>query len=704
MSGLIDELKRRNVFRVGLAYLALGWVTVEVTSLAVPALNLPESLNSIVFYLGLIGFPFALFFAWAFELTPDGLKREEEVDRTVSNTVSTGRKIDFIIIGFLAVAVLVMAIKPDFLGGDNEGAANAAPSIAVLPFEDFSPNKDQEYFSSGIAEEILNLLAKTDRMKVAARTSSFAFRGSGQDIRTIGEKLEVKTVLEGSIRKAGQTLRVTAQLINVEDGYHIWSETYDRDMTDIFAIQDEIAASILTSLKVHLLGEERQLIAVKPANLDAYNSYLIGRERMSLQTKADFEAAKTMFEEAIYLDPNFAPARAQLVLSVLELERLSEYGSPKEQAKKLTDNLAAIHLVRAEELAPNLPEVSAIKGLYALKRFKYEEAEVQLNRAISLNPNYAQAYLWRASVSYENNDFTAMLTDREKAYGLDPMSLEISRELAFDYRSFWRPEDAERIIARMFTLKPGHLDAYRAKLANLYAQGKYAETIPVIAEGMAIHPDENYFKDSLAYSYVFFGEEEKALDLDLTWHPFLRAEKKGWDDKTVKFLQEKLSGEQRARYLGTASDYYRAIGDKDNLTKILKERISNYETRGYPWNSTCNYYLIEYMRYSGMAENTDKMMADCRNRTEERVKAGYLCPCSWYTLVMFAVLDGRINDAVVRAHEWLDKGDYYFALENEPLFNYLRDHPEYPKLIQRNKDQMARQRRMYLATLPPSKG
>ena len=279
--GLFDELKRRNVFRVGIAYLVLGWVVLQAADVIFPILQFPDWTISFVAVLAILGFPLALFFAWAFELTPEGLKRDHEVDRSESIAHVTGRKLDFAIIGLLVVA-LGFVVWDSYLSEPGEvvvtetpaetvettpveDAPTATASIAVLPFVNMSADKDQEYFSDGISEELLNLLARVPGLKVAGRTSSFAFRGKDTDLREIGAALNVSTLLEGSVRKSGNTLRITAQLINVADGFHLWSDSYDRELTDVFAIQDEISAAIVQALKTKLgLGS---LVAAAPSEV-----------------------------------------------------------------------------------------------------------------------------------------------------------------------------------------------------------------------------------------------------------------------------------------------------------------------------------------------------------------------------------------------------------------------------------------------------
>jgi TolB-like protein/Tfp pilus assembly protein PilF len=520
MPSFLTELRRRNVVRVGIAYVVVAWLLMQLASALEPALLLPDWVDRVVAVFLLIGFPVVLIFAWAFELTPDGLKLTRDVDRDHSITPVTGKRLEHTIIVLLTLAVVFFLVR-EVLSPGKESVADSMDtlpaSIAVLPFDDYSEGKDQDYFSKGIAEEILNLLAKTNALRVAARTSSFAFGDSDLDIREIGEKLEVGTVLEGSVRKAGPTIRITAQLIDVENGYHLWSETYDRDFKDIFKIQDEIAAAILASLKVHLLGDEsmpEHAAAQRTVDMDAYNAFLIGNERMALRTREDIEAARGKFEEAIRIDPDYAPAHVQLAHAWLLLEQ-DKYGG-KDIDKNDVDAIVAPHLAKALELAPESPEAIAVNGYHHLRRFRYQEAADAFDRAITLNPNYALAYSWRADTAFEQERFLDMLADKEKAYALDPMSLEISADLAFEYRSFWRPKDAERVINRMFDLHPDHPLAYDAAVDNLDAHGRVGEALLMIDKALEANPDNEEFRNWRAWLLMTAGfmDEAEAMDED----------------------------------------------------------------------------------------------------------------------------------------------------------------------------------------------
>jgi TolB-like protein/Tfp pilus assembly protein PilF len=718
MGSFYSELKRRNVVRVSIAYIVVSWLLVQAAGVLEPALLLPDWVDRVVTVFLLIGFPVVILFAWAFEMTPDGVKLTKDVDHSSSITRTTGKKLEYFTIGALSLVVVFFLIKEFVPFGDQAGIETAQesaattesiaeeafipPSIAVLPFEDYSEKADQGHFSRGIAEEILNLLAKTRGLRVAARTSSFAFAGSEIDIRDIGNKLNVDTVLEGSIRKAGNKIRITAQLIKIEDGYHLWSETYDRDYSDIFKIQDEISASIMSSLRVHLLGEEEKImVAERAKNMDAYSAYLIGRERMALHTDEDIEVARGKFEEAIAIDPEYAPAYTALARSVLQLEG-SNGVEESAEVKAENDMIIEMALTKSVELSPGQPETIAVRGLHHYKRYRYEEARADFDRALELNPNFAIAYLWRSETFYEQEQFLDMLADKEKAYSLDPMSLEISDQLAYDYGAFWRPRDADRIIARMFELHPNHQRAYTALARNLSAHGRYAESALALEEALEYFPDSKMFKTWHAWDLTVMGlfDEAEAADVDAVsfWvnlH-YGRLER-------ARELAEKVQADAEL-------PYWARFGPKRALSWELRkeqgmqpfksavaENYAYFEENDIPWVDSCRLYLLFDMKKAGLQEGENEMMEKCRKTTEERLQAKFLCPCSWFNLVSFATIDGRTDDAIARAQQWLDNGDSYSMLHLDPIMQEWSDRPEYQEILERNNEQVERQKALYWA-------
>ncbi len=328
---LFAELRRRNVVRVGLAYTVIGWVLAQIAEFAFENFGAPDWVLKTVVVLLLLGLPIALFFAWAFEITPEGVKREEDVDRSQSITQTTGRKLDFVIIGALVVALAYFvwerqaSIEPiDSVEETNVATAKESSasgpvmrSIAVLPFINMSSDEEQEWFSDGLTEELLNALARTPDLLVAARTSSFKFKNSGEDVPTIAAALGVAHILEGSVRRDRDRLRVTAQLIRASDGFHLWSQNYDRKPEDVIALQEEVAIEIATALQTAMDPDAlASMVSAGTSSVPAYNAYLqglaYGISTLSTGDVYVFLSARDAFERAIELDPEFALAYWEL--------------------------------------------------------------------------------------------------------------------------------------------------------------------------------------------------------------------------------------------------------------------------------------------------------------------------------------------------------------------------------------------------------
>jgi len=362
MASVWAELRRRNVFRVAAAYAVVSWLIIQVASALSSPLNLPEWFEAVVVALLAIGFPLSLLFAWAFDLTPDGIKFTQ-LDDAAAKEVGSGN-LDYALIGALIVvaAVTLWGQLPTASVSDltQPHPVQEAPSVAVLPFADMSPNGDQEYFGDGIAEELLNELTRLDGLQVAGRTSSFSFKQSDEDLQAIGEALRVNSILEGSIRKDGDRVRITAQLINAADGYHLWSDTYDRELTDIFAIQEEIARSVAGALGVRLgVGGVNAFRGAGTRNVEAYEVYLQGLNFGGPQRAV---IRSRLFEQATQLDSNYAAAWAQLGL----VNAARMWTALPEEAPALLDG--ALPLVRrAVELDPESAQAHSLLGtiLYA---------------------------------------------------------------------------------------------------------------------------------------------------------------------------------------------------------------------------------------------------------------------------------------------------------------------------------------------------
>ena len=428
MNDFLSELKRRNVFRVGVAYVVVAWLIAQVAELALDSFDAPGWVIKTILLMMALGLPGVLFFAWAFEMTPEGLKKEKDVDRSKSITQQTGRKLNATIMITLVVAVGVLlfdkfALRSDAPAPAEQAALATDNSVAVLPFVDMSPAKDQEYFTDGLTENLLHALAQVQELKVAGRTSSFAFKGQNADLRDIGRQLNVSNILEGSVQKMGERVRITTQLIETEGGYHLWSETFDRDLTDIFSVQDEIATAVANALRKNLLGEE-EVSAGYSGNFEAYNAYLLGLSHFKERTFEGWDKAIEQFQLALKSDPNMALAWAGLSEAYS-----AKTGYTSDFEKGFEEARAAA--LKAIELDPNLPEgylaLSAVQSSYD---WDWDGMEASLRRAQSLRSGDPDILLELALLERIRGDFEVALADIETALALDPLNFRMKRSRA----------------------------------------------------------------------------------------------------------------------------------------------------------------------------------------------------------------------------------------------------------------------------------
>ena len=475
---LLAELKRRNVFRVAAAYVVLSWLILQMGDLLFDLMGLPDWANRIVLVILLLGFPVAVIFSWIYELTPEGVKKESAVDRNRSITPETGRKLNYITIGMIVVGIAIVGIDRFLLpqrpeagtGADSPSvaapvseapvaAADGPPSIAVLPFADMSAEGDQAYFSDGIAEEILNVLVRIDDLKVASRTSSFAFRGSEHNIPAIARELKVQHVLEGSVRKAGNRVRITAQLIDARDDRHLWSDTFDRELDDIFAVQDEIATAVVNAL-ADALGSlsriEGGLIEADTGNLDAYELFLEGRELFLARDRLG--EAISLLERAVKLDPGFARAWETLA-AVYSVAPSWGVGGPEylELSMRAAD--------KALQLDPGRHFAHAIKAQSMTSksgRVEWQRVIELTDRALAGNPKNPTVWLWQG-ITYRFLGFA----DRARAHldrclELDPAYENCRNHLAF---LAWEVGDIDGAFAWL----DRHLTEVRVRHTSLFA-------------------------------------------------------------------------------------------------------------------------------------------------------------------------------------------------------------------------------------------
>jgi TolB-like protein len=511
MNSILSELRRRNVFRVAAAYLVVGWIVMQVASTIGSAAGLPDWADSFALIILVAGFPVVLFIAWAFELTPEGMKKTEAVDEPVGFR-PLGPS-DYLLLAGVIVVLGVAGFQFATRGQSVAGAPDGSPlaelletpsrldaSIAVLPFADLSPDGDQAYFGDGIAEEILNVLTRVDGLHVASRTSAFQFRGDQAGIPAIARQLNVRHVVEGSVRKAGDTLRITAQLIDSDGDRHLWSDTFDRPLTaeNIFAIQDEIATEIVDALS-EALGVDAPNVSVEAEteNLDAYELFLQGQAIFHARDFDNILEGVEVLERAVAADPEFARAWAMLaaITSVTE----SWIGSVEGRDFTAEAEAAAN---RASELNPLLSLPFAVRGAVAQDRLEWAQALDQTNQAIALDPASANAWYFRGATRLAAGYFDTSASDFEACLIRDPAYEICRRHLAF--ANLYRGNTDRALDLYEQSTLAGQNSLPGMMLPVYFARGNEAAGIYNLAY-LASMFDQPWIAE---YLYIFFSEPD----------------------------------------------------------------------------------------------------------------------------------------------------------------------------------------------------
>ncbi len=505
------EVKRRNVYKVAVAYAVVAWLLIQAASIFFPAFDAPSWVMKIFIIVIIFGFPVALIFSWAFEITPEGIKLESEVEPSKSIKRRAGRRIVAITIALAVVAaglfVYQLVLQRSTTTPRQSEAATVAPnkSIAVLPFVNMSADKNDEYLSDGMTEELINVLAKVPGLRVPGRTSCFAFKGKNEEdiFRKVGDQLHVGTVLEGSVRKAGDQLRVTAQLINVSDGYHLWSKDYDGDVKDILNFQSNVAEQVVQALQVQLGTEAARALSKKPTeNAEAYRLYLLGRYHFAKFTRVGWTNAIHYFEQALQIDPAYTLAYCGLADTYgwaggQTLPGREAWAKEMEFARKalaLDPNLAEAHLSMGTALY-------SVLGPYA--------SEKELDRAAELNSNLPLIYDQYGWTFSEMGRFNEAIAAEKKALELDPLSTFLNTDLAFFLYWARRYEEATTQIRKTLELDPNNAFAHSILGWCLIGNGNKAEARAEFQKATSLD-DLPWYISSLGYACAANGDRAKA--------------------------------------------------------------------------------------------------------------------------------------------------------------------------------------------------
>ena len=472
---LFEELKRRNVFRVAAAYLVVGWLLTEVLTTLLPAFGAPEWVSKTVMLVFALGFLPTIVLSWVYELTPDGIKKDHEVDRTGPGATETSRRLEYFTIASVIIGVVLIAIfssRPDGGVPSQRAADISEASVAVLPFVNMSGSKDNEYFSDGLTETLLHMLAQIPDLKVAARTSSFAFRNQDKTIVEIANALDVAHVLEGSVQRSGDRVRITAQLIRAADGFHVWSENYDRTLDDIFAIQDEIAEKVGGALSESLLGTGTDTVVADSMTEipDAYDLYLQALQARSTYSYGGLRAAEGLLKGALTIDPNFLEAKVELASNYWhQVETgLMDQGTAHPAIVAITNQVLAVRPddanARAIRLFAELTERMRNEGLQVLP-----ETAVELEDIVASAPAELQPKVLLTRVYQGMQQFGKAVPLMQEAMNQDPFNPQIHFELGSLYVDLEQWENARTALQQSLELEPAQPNAL-ARLAQVSLQ------------------------------------------------------------------------------------------------------------------------------------------------------------------------------------------------------------------------------------------
>jgi TolB-like protein len=719
---LIQELKRRNVFRVAIGYAVLAWLVAQVAELFLEAFGAPAWALKTLLLVLLLGFPLAVFFAWAFELTPEGLKKESEVDRSQSITMQTGRKLDRAIILVLVLALAYFAwdkfmARPGQPPGAVQRAEVSAPpaeapaepqpslptdkSIAVLPFENRSRQEEDEFFTSGIHDDLLTQLAQISALRVISRTSVAQFKDTTLSIREIAETLGVATILEGGVQRAGNQVRINMQLIDAATDAHLWAQTFDRELTasNIFSIQSDISTAVTDAMRATLTPDERKRIrAVPTENMAALELYFKGRAELDQRTLPALESARLRFEEARRLDPDFALAWAGEALAI---ELLSDNaGSYGEIPAKEAMDMALPLIEQAYRLAPDDPQVLAVYGLLERDRFNIDAALDYYRRSLAIQPSSGEVLNWQRMAQANAGMFKESLETAARMVEVDPMSMIAlyNATASFVNSPYDDPNRIEELLVRLEGLSPGYGLSARANVAE--DRGQLVDAVRHYYRSIELDPGRSAARDNLADLLENLGLVDEAMKVDPQRDELDEAIARLDRGEIVRLARELHERDPDSRR-GMVSLMYAlafAAGKPEEAMPIVMQVWREFESIA----PTVTWFILDMAWIANEAEYPaeSRTFRDVAAQgLKQRIDAGNRGASISFMQARLARLDGRIDDMFAALGEAIDGGfrDPHFA--EHPAFLPFADELAFQSLASRMRDVIATERDEIVAML-----
>ncbi len=703
---LFAELKRRNVIRVAITYVVAAWVLTQVMEIATDAFGAPDWVLKIFIVILALGFIPAVIFSWVYELTPEGIRRESEVRPEESITSETGKRLNIAVIVLLLAVVALYAVDrfrgQDALPVPVAGApvvrsVNEIDSIAVLPFEDFSPGGDQEHLAEGLADTLLHMLAQVDGLKVAARTSSFSFRGTNADIATIGQELGVGAVLEGSVQRSGEKLRIISQLIRVSDQSHIWSQTFDRPTGDIFAIQDEIANAVVATLRPAEEPTGEAALASDRTTVEAYEHFVRGDRLWQVRSKEAIEESIREFKAAIAADPEYAPAHAGLAMAYMFSVI---YGDKTFNEVRL---VVEQEIDQALALDPKLGAAYAAKGGLLERLDDMDGAEAAYRRAIELDPSNATVHTWLAGRIRNNLDrWDEADALMEKAYELDPRNVfvigQYSRFLAArgDY------DRAVELARRAVALEPEAPRPY-SDLASLHASfGRYDDAIRARLAQIARSPESPQPYVAIAANFLSLDDQataqewfDKAQEFDPNqeyWpYWFLRE-----PDRLVEEMEANLARNPGPGNRRDVCEANMIVGRHEKVLELCRPAVAAFLDGGAEelnLDAMHDAFMVGWSaRQLGDVAAADRLRGEMFRIADQAGSRGVADSNYYWFVAALNARAGNREEMLANLRRAVELGDTGIRwLEVGPWYEPYRDDPEFLAIVE---DIRARQQKM----------
>jgi TolB-like protein len=711
-----NELKRRNVFKVGVAYLITAWLLVQVADMLLDNMEAPPWVLQAIFVVLLVGLFVTLLVAWAFELTPEGIKKEKDVDRSQSITPQTGRKLNSAIITILVLALgyfawdkfvvrppqgtdTVLVVSQDPVEDVVEPALPTDKSIAVLPFLNRSNQAEDEFFTSGIHDDLLTQLAQISSLRVISRTSVVQFKDTSKTIREIAELLGVATILEGGVQRAGNQVRINMQLIDAATDAHLWAQTFDRELTanNIFSIQSEIATAVTEAMRATLSPEEQQRISSVPTeNMQALEEYFKGRAELDQRTRPAIQSSRLRFEQARQLDPDFALAYAGEAQAILLLaDAGNSYG---EIPVAETLNLARPLLNKALELTPSDAQVLAVYGLLESNGYNQELALDYFARSLALNPSSGEVLNWQRMSQFGSGRIKDAIATNQRMVEVDPMSMIALFNSIVGMVNFEEHDDLtiEMMLERLETLDKGFGFSARARVEENRGN------IPVAAEyyykSMELDPGRSSSREDLSNLLARSNLVDEAL-LVAPENADKIARWSGDWATAVQLANEHL--EQEPDSIDAKIELLSVLmwsGDADSaypLAVQIWERFEQTPAEMYemPINMAWIATKTEHTQQAHLYREAGARWL------QNLIEAGLIGVRRYANEALLAALDGRDNDAITAITNAIDKGGRWQAYLEHPVFDHLKNDERFQAQASRMADLNNTERTEILAML-----